>query len=366
MGATRLTSCLGRVESAGPHRVEQGLAPSRRYQRRRLEKTPLYKIVSECLEGWLADRSAREHPVADSIEEEFRRYLTCGLLCFGFARALCTRGPQRFVVAFSCKRRGVCPSCNGRHMAQTAAHLVDHVIPPVPVRQWVISVPKRLRGVLGDRPKAVAAVTRILLDEIETLLCLERLRCDEQATLPSPRPRLGAVSFLHRFGSGLNRHAHLHAAVTDGVFLPGPHAPDGPPAFLPARPLTQGDLAALTERVRRRVIAFFKRQGFLNAHAAADMLAWENSGFSIDASVRITLNRPRRAELLSVARASPEVLCPAPLRTRTALRDPRRRQPHRSHPLRDAPAQGRQLGRARPITKVNAAGSQRRHRAHAV
>jgi hypothetical protein len=49
-------------------------------------------------------------------------------------------------------------------MAQTAAHLVDHVLPPVPVRQWVISLPKRLRGVLGDRPKAVAAVTRILLD----------------------------------------------------------------------------------------------------------------------------------------------------------------------------------------------------------
>ena len=113
-----------------------------------------------------------------------------------------------------------------------------------------------------------------------------------QSPWPSPRPRVGAVSFLHRFGSGLNRHAHLHAAVTDGVFLPGPHGPDGPPAFLPARPLTQGDLAALTERVRRRVIAFFKRRGFLDAHAAADMLAWENSGFSIDASVRITLFRP--------------------------------------------------------------------------
>jgi hypothetical protein len=51
-----------------------------------------------------------------------------------------------FIVAFSCKGRGVCPSCNGRHMAQTAAHLADHVIPPVPVRQWVISVPKRRRS----------------------------------------------------------------------------------------------------------------------------------------------------------------------------------------------------------------------------
>jgi len=35
----------------------------------------------------------------------------------------------------------------------TAAHLVDHVIPLVPVRQWVISLPKRLRGFLGDRPR---------------------------------------------------------------------------------------------------------------------------------------------------------------------------------------------------------------------
>ena len=77
---------------------------------------------------------------------------------------------QGFVVAFSCKGRGVCPSCNGRHMAQTAAHLADHVIPPVPVRQWVISVPKRLRGILADRPRAVAAVTKIFLDEIERTL----------------------------------------------------------------------------------------------------------------------------------------------------------------------------------------------------
>ena len=71
----------------------------------------------------------------------------------------------------SCKGRGVCPSCNGRHMAQTAAHLVDHVIPPVPVRQWVISVPKRLRGMLADRPAAVTALTKIFLAEIERLLC---------------------------------------------------------------------------------------------------------------------------------------------------------------------------------------------------
>jgi len=64
---------------------------------------------------------------------------------------------------------------------------------------------------------------------------------------------------------------------------------DAPPAFLPARPITHVRLAALTERGRRRVIRWFRMQRLLDAAAAADMLAWENSGFSVDASVRITL-----------------------------------------------------------------------------
>ncbi|NCA11791.1 hypothetical protein EBR56_08285 [bacterium] len=40
-----------------------------------------------------------------------------------------------------------------------------------------------------------------------------------QAT-SAARPRLGGNSFLHRFGSALNHHVHLHACVTDGVFVP--------------------------------------------------------------------------------------------------------------------------------------------------
>jgi len=107
----------------------------------------------------------------------------------------------------------------------------------------------------------------------------------------SSRPRLGAVSFLHRFDSALNRHVHLHACVTDGVFKPAPDqaGSHAPPAFLPARSITQTDLAALTERVQRRVIRWFRLAHLLDASAAAAMLAWENSGFSIDASVRIAL-----------------------------------------------------------------------------
>ena len=83
--------------------------------------------------------------------------------------------------------------------------------------------------------------------------------------------------------------------MTDGVFVPAAAeaGTDAPPTFLPARPVAAADLAALTERVRRRVIRWFRLARLLDAAAAADMLAWENSGFSVDASVRITLLPPQ-------------------------------------------------------------------------
>ena len=272
-------------------RPHAGPAPRRRYERRRPEKTPLHKIISENLASWLEWRDVVERPVPGYVEEELRGYLECGILCFGFGRALCTGCGQGFVIAFSCKGRGVCPSCNGRHMAQTAAHLVDHVIPPVPVRQWVISVPKRLRGFLADRPAAVAALTRIFIEEIERLLGAAAGATSDASGPAAARPRLGAVSFLHRFGSALNHHMHLHVCATEGVFVPAADGArcDASPAFLPARPINQADLAALTERVRRRVIHWFRLTRLLDTAAAADMLTWENSGFSVDASVRITL-----------------------------------------------------------------------------
>ena len=118
------------------------------YRRRRPERTPLYQSVQGHLETYLA--LAREgHDdgggVPHYVEREFRRYLECGILAHGFARARCGDGGHDFLIAFSCKGRALCPSCNARHMAEVAAHLTDQVSPALPVRQWVLSVPKRLR-----------------------------------------------------------------------------------------------------------------------------------------------------------------------------------------------------------------------------
>ena len=118
------------------------------YRPRRPAESVLYRVVQEHLETYLA--RAREgylgtDPVPRFVERELRRYLECGVLAHGFVRARCSECGHDFLIAFSCKGRGVCPSCMTRRMVETAAHLVEQVFPREPVRQWVLSVPKRLR-----------------------------------------------------------------------------------------------------------------------------------------------------------------------------------------------------------------------------
>ena len=139
---------------------------------------------------------------------------------------------------------------------------------------------------MADRPQAVTALSRMFLEEIERLLCDVAGVAAGSDVAGQARPRLGAVSFQHRFGSALNRHVHLHACVTDGVFERGAAA--GDVRFHAARPLSPADLATVTQRVRQRLVRWFCRKGFLSREAANDMLAWRHSGFSVDASVRIS------------------------------------------------------------------------------
>jgi hypothetical protein len=105
----------------------------------------LHGVVHEYLETFLAHAQALERSVPRFVERELRAYLECGLLQFGFLRVHCSACGLDRLVAFSCKGRGFCPSCVGRRMADTAAHLVDRVLPRVPVRQWVLSLPWALR-----------------------------------------------------------------------------------------------------------------------------------------------------------------------------------------------------------------------------
>jgi len=106
------------------------------YTPRRPEDSVLYGAVSEGLETFLARARQHDRCVPFFVERELRAFLECGILAHGFLRVHCDACGHDELVPYSCKGRGFCPSCGGRRMAGTAAHLVDCVLPEVPVRQW--------------------------------------------------------------------------------------------------------------------------------------------------------------------------------------------------------------------------------------
>jgi hypothetical protein len=85
------------------------------------------------------------------VERELDGFVDCGVLARGFARMRCGACGYELLVPFSCKRRGICPSCTARRAEDTAAHLVDPVLPRVPYRQWVFTFPIPIRLALSRR-----------------------------------------------------------------------------------------------------------------------------------------------------------------------------------------------------------------------
>jgi ribosomal protein S27E len=128
-----LPSPAGREASSG------GGAPA--YVGHRPERTLLYQLVEEYYPAFKAHQAAQGNALPGYVEQEFEGFLKCGRLEYGFLRVRCDTCHAERLVAFSCKRRGFCPSCGARRMAESAALLVDEVFPEQPVRQWVLSVP---------------------------------------------------------------------------------------------------------------------------------------------------------------------------------------------------------------------------------
>jgi hypothetical protein len=134
----------------------------------------LHQVVREHLATFLAEARLRGsgEGLPRFVERELREFLNCGILANGFARFRCRDCQREILVAFSCKGR-FCPSCCGRRMAEQAAHLVDGVLGGLPVRQWVLTLPYRLRYALAWDHRLCRAVLRVF---IRALLSFERRR----------------------------------------------------------------------------------------------------------------------------------------------------------------------------------------------
>ena len=230
------------------------LAPT--YLPREPHATVLYRLVKEHGAEFL--RHARESydgPLPRYVEDELRSYLRCGDFSRGFVHLRCPRCQHDLLVPFSCKNRGLCPSCAGRRMAAQAAHLVDCVLPAVPIRQFVLSFPFELSLLAATKPEVLRALARIHAEELARHYKQAAKKSGEGGKLHA-----GAVTFVQRFGSSLNLHVHLHTCALDGVYV---EADDGEaPRFVPAAAPSRAELYVLTERVALRVMTWLRKRGY--------------------------------------------------------------------------------------------------------
>ena len=232
------------------------------YEPRDPSHTVLYTVIADHLETFLASLDA--DPDATGlpayVEREFYAYLRCGILAHGFLRLGCDTCPKELLLPFSCKRRGFCPSCAGRRMAQTAAHLVECVIPWVPTRQWVVSVPVPLRYWMASSQDLTAKVHTIIRTTIG------QYYVNQAVTRGVPRDQVqpGSVTFMQRFGSALNLNLHFHCVFLEGVYLD--RTDQGlKPRFLTGDPPSEADVADVLQKISHRVIRKLRQLGYLEA-----------------------------------------------------------------------------------------------------
>jgi hypothetical protein len=238
------------------------------YRPRSPEEGVLYGVIAGHLETFLARQRERDRPVPWFVEKELRSFLDCGILANGFVRMHCDTCHQDRLVPYSCKGRSFCPSCGGRRMADTAAHLVDRVFPEVPVRQWVLSLPFSLRYRL-------AYDARLLRDVLQIFVRAVFASIRRRAGIPASnrQARCGAVTFVQRFGDALNLNVHFHSLALDGIYVIDDA---GHLAFRPVAPPRDVDVAWVAKRVCRSVARLLGKRGLVEHTGTdeGDLLPW--------------------------------------------------------------------------------------------
>jgi Zn-finger nucleic acid-binding protein len=246
------------------------------YRPRDAAGSPLYRSVLDHLETYLAARKRAKDDASNSAaEDSLRSFLQCGIPRFGVARFRCKDCSDSRFVPYSCKRRMACPSCDAKRAVVESGHALDDLLPDVPYRQWVFVLPKRLRYFVHRDARLAGEIDSILARTL-TAFYLKRSKAPE-GSAPAQ------FHALQRFGSSVNLHVHVHAALSDGCFSFEGGALRYHPAPLPSAV----DLADLLLVLRKRIFRRLLRLGALPQRSVEEMMAWPNSGFSLHAGTLI-------------------------------------------------------------------------------
>ncbi len=187
----------------------------------------------------------------------------------GFSRDSATKvTTARFADPSVKMRKGsyFCPSCHAQRFAIWTQWLDTTLLAPVPHRQLVLTIPKRLRACCLYRRRLLGEVAGVAARTVTTAI----------RTLTGARDlAVGIVACRKTHGSRANWHPHLHLLVTDGGFRP-----DGTLVAWPVQ-----DPARMTEAFRRVVLRLFVRLELFDEHHAAGMLTWPYSGVHVQTAV---------------------------------------------------------------------------------
>jgi len=224
------------------------------HTRHQPEQTLLYQVIEEHYPEFLSHLSELDKTLPQYVQTEFEEYLKCGRLEYGFLRVQCDSCHKEQLVAFSCKRRGFCPSCGASRMVESAAMLVDSILPQQPIRQWVLSLPFPLRWLFASEPRVLSRALEVVTRAISTYLV-------KKAGFTNTTAKTGAVTLIQRFGSALNLNIHFHMLFLDGCYELDS---DGATAkFHAIETPTSIEMNSLLHRISERIARLLEREGYL-------------------------------------------------------------------------------------------------------
>ena len=194
--------------------VAPPVRPSCSYERRAPEDSALHRAVRQ---GWpevqAAIREQTGGKLPDYLHKAVKAYLACGQLANGFSRWQCRSCHKDMLVAFSCKVRGLCNSCDGKRMIEEAEHLTNSVLPKVPYRQWVLTLPFDLRYLAAWNVPLRNAILTAAMNAIH-----RQYEAQARARGIKGKVQSGAVVVTQRASSDLRLNLHFHILAADGVW----------------------------------------------------------------------------------------------------------------------------------------------------
>ncbi len=256
---------MGAMAATSVHFPRADACPPR-YRPRNPSLSSLYQLLEshyETVKSVWEDRFERRYGFWRGFyDTAVARYLDCGLFESGFARVKCTKCPNEFLVAFSCKGRGLCPSCGAKRAAIFSEMLQHQILADAPHAQWVFSIPKMLRPYFLHHRELLGDMARLAYETVREMMA---------AAVDEPDARPGMVAVIQTFSSSLKWNPHIHSIVSRGVFKP-----DG--TWIPV-PYVDAHQAELL--FRHKLFALLRNRGLISQDRIDLLLSWRHSGFSV-------------------------------------------------------------------------------------